>query len=243
MNIMTRLFLIASCAAIFLFYSCKKSDKGIVDVTETTYQVPQNEWTMLSEGNSFDEWHGYNKSDIGAAWEIEEGVISFDRTRGAGGDIVTNDEYENFELSLEWKISECGNSGIFFNIVEAPEYPFPWLTGPEMQVLDNSCHPDAKFETHRAGCLYDLIEVAEENVKPAGEWNAISILSQEGDVTFTFNGVEVVQFTMHNEGWQEMIANSKFKDMPAFGQAKKGRIGLQDHTDPVWYRNVKIRTL
>ena len=240
---MSKLFLCLICMSICLSFSCKKTAEKEVDVTETTYKTPEPQWTMLSEGNSFDHWHGYNSSDIGGAWDISDGVITFDRERGEGGDIVTNEEYENFELSLEWKISECGNSGIFFNIVESEDYPFPWLTGPEMQVLDNTCHPDAKYVNHRAGCLYDMIVVSEENEKPAGEWNLITILSNDGDVTFTMNGMEIVQFTMHDEGWKEMIANSKFKDMPAFGQAKRGRIGLQDHTDPVSFRNVKIRTL
>jgi len=188
-------------------------------------------------------WHGYNSTSIGEAWQYEDGIVSFDKDRGKGGDIVSDEEYENFELSLEWKISACGNSGIFWNIVESPDFDAPWLTGPEMQVLDNSCHPDAKIETHRAGDLYDMISTAEETVKTAGEWNKAKIRSQNSNVTFWLNDVEVVTFTMHDETWDNMVANSKFKSMPAFGKAKKGRIGLQDHNDKVWFRNISIEEL
>jgi len=185
-------------------------------------------------------WHGYNSDTIGKAWSFDNNVISFDTTRGKGGDIVTDKEYEDFELSLEWKISKCGNSGIFWNIVETPELPFPWLTGPEMQVIDNECHPDAVHKTHRAADLYDMIETSEMVVNPAGEWNKVKLKSKDSHVEFWLNGVEVVAFDMHNEEWNDRIKNSKFKDMSTFGKSKKGRIGLQDHGDKVWYRNISI---
>jgi len=200
-------------------------------------------WTTLSEGNDMGAWHGYNKDSIGSAWQIEDGVISFDKSRGEGGDIVSNAEYENFELSLEWKIQDCGNSGIFWNIIESEEHHSPWLTGPEMQILDNKCHPDAEIESHRAGDLYDMIETSVVNVKPAGEWNSILIKTNNGDVTFSQNGENVVSFVMHTPEWDQMVEESKFKDMPAFGKARRGRIGLQDHGDLVWFRNIKIRSL
>lgn len=211
--------------------------------SDTAGDKDESDWILLFDGETFDGWHGYNKDEVGPGWNIENGAMVLDKSKGIAGDIVTDMEFENFEFALEWKISECGNSGIFFNVVESPEYRTPYLTGPEMQILDNSCHPDAKIETHRAGDLYDMIATSVVNVNPAGEWNYIRILSDNGRVTFSQNDVEVVQFSMHNEQWAEMIANSKFKNMPAFGKSKKGRIGLQDHGDKVWFRNIKIRTL
>ncbi|MFN2440722.1 MAG: DUF1080 domain-containing protein, partial [Chitinophagaceae bacterium] len=116
-------------------------------------------------------------------------------------------------------------------------------TGPEMQVLDNAGHPDAKITKHRAGDLYDLISVSKETVKPAGEWNTAEIIADKGNLRFRLNGEEVVNTTMWDDVWRTMLANSKFKDMPGFGTFKKGKIALQDHGDNVWYRNIKIRRL
>lgn len=160
-----------------------------------------------------------------------------------GGDIVTEEEYENFELSLEWKIQACGNSGVMFNVQEGASHERAWHTGPEMQVLDNSCHPDAKIIKHRAGDLYDLISCTTETVKPAGEWNLAKIVSKNGKYEFWLNGVKNVEFTMRTPEWKKLVAGSKFKSMPDFGKFIKGRISLQDHGDQVWYRNIKIKEL
>jgi hypothetical protein len=116
-------------------------------------------------------------------------------------------------------------------------------TGPEMQILDNTCHPDAKIHTHRAGDLYDLIACSEEVVKPAGEWNRILIRINTGQTEFFLNDQKVVEFMMFDQSWKERIAKSKFKDMPGFGKSQKGHIALQDHGDAVAFRDIKIRML
>jgi cytochrome c len=209
-------------------------------------------WKLLFDGKSMNGWHTYGKKTIGASWKVLDNAITLSPEKGGdggfqvkdGGDILTADEYENFELSLEWKIASCGNSGIMYNIIEDPvKYKFPWETGPEMQVLDNVCHPDTRYPKHRAGDLYDMIECKFMTVKPAGSWNKARLVINKGKVEHWLNGHKVVSFTMFDENWRNMIKASKFKDMPAFGTGKKGRIALQDHGDRVQFRNVKIRVL
>ncbi|MCX7638562.1 MAG: DUF1080 domain-containing protein [Cyclobacteriaceae bacterium] len=219
---------------IALLPACKKQES----------QQPQTtDWISLFDGSSKAGWHVYNHTSDGSAWIIDDGAIHLDPSRSGRGDLVTDEEFENFELELEWKIDSCGNSGIMFNVVESPEYQYTFLTGPEMQVLDNACHPDSQYEKHRAGDLYDLIASSANVVKPAGEWNKVRIISNNGQVEFWLNDVNVVKFTMHTPEWDAMVAASKFKDMPAFGKARKGRIAIQDHDDKVWYRNIRIRKL
>ncbi|MBP6479149.1 MAG: DUF1080 domain-containing protein, partial [Chitinophagaceae bacterium] len=161
-----------------------------------------------------------------------------------GGDIVSDEEYENFHLKLEWNIAKDGNSGIIFYIHEdKSKYNWPWETGPEMQILDNNGHPDAKIIKHRAGDLYDLISISKENVKPPGEWNTAEIKCVNGKLDLLLNGENVVSTAMWDAAWKKMVAGSKFKNMPGFGTYKKGRIGLQDHGNEVQFRNIKIRRL
>ena len=201
-------------------------------------------WTLLFDGKSTSGWKTFSTDNPGAVWKVSNGELYLDKSVKEGrGDLITEKEYQDYELSLEWKIDACGNSGIIFNVVEDTKYKATYLTGPEMQVLDNTCHPDAKIIKHRAGDLYDLISSSKETVKPAGEWNHAQIISKNGKMEFWLNGTKAVEFIMHTPQWDEMVANSKFKTMPDFGKALKGHIALQDHGDQVWFRNIKIKEL
>lgn len=208
-------------------------------------------WSLLFDGKSMGSWRNFKKKTLGKGWVINENAIHLDAKPNKdghwqavdGGDIITDKSYENYEFTVSWKINNCGNSGIIFNVVESDKYDYVWQTGPEMQVLDNTCHPDSKFVTHRAGDLYDMIECKYSTVKPAGEWNEARIKSLNGKVDFWLNGYKVVSFTMHDDQWKKMVAGSKFRDMPDFGLAKGGHISLQDHGDKVWFKNIKIRAL
>ncbi len=209
-------------------------------------------WKLLFDGVSMSEWKRFKDPDIGKSWIVEDHTITLDAKQNAEGqwhvedrgDLITVEEYENYELNLEWKISNCGNSGIMFNVVESDDYGNTWETGPEMQILDNTCHPDSRFPTHRAGDLYDMIECSYVTVKPAGEWNSVRLIKNGGKMEHWLNGVKVVEYEMYTPAWDEMIANSKFKDMPGFGRATKGHIALQDHGDArVAFRNIKILEL
>ncbi|MDF1695381.1 MAG: DUF1080 domain-containing protein [Saprospiraceae bacterium] len=228
----------------------KSAPFTIANNTLTPIEKEQG-WKLLFDGKQITEFRNFKKQTVGSAWVIEDESIHLNAQKDPnggwqvvdGGDIMTDKVYENFDFKLEWKISNCGNSGIIFNAVEEDKYDHVWQTGPEMQILDNTCHPDTRFETHRAGDLYDMITTKYITVNPAGEWNKIRIVSKDGHVQFYQNGYEVVNFQMHNEKWLDMIKNSKFHEMPDFGLAKKGHIALQDHGDKVWFRNIKIREL
>jgi len=206
-------------------------------------------WELLFDGKTTSGWRNYKNNSIGSAWKVRDGSLMLDNSNKqdgriiGGGDIISDREFENFELSLEWKIQKNGNSGIIFNVVESDEYDFVWQTGPEMQVLDNVGHPDGRIETHRAGDLYDMIACSFVASNGPDEWNKVRLVSKDGKVSHWMNGYKVVEYEMHSQQWLDMIAQSKFKDMPGFGRAKGGHISLQDHSDRVWYRNIKIREL
>lgn len=204
----------------------------------------QEGWKLLFDGKDLEGWHTYGKKIASSAWEAKDGTIYFDASKKAdGGDIVTNKEYQNFDLKLEWKISKNGNSGIMFDVKEDPKYKETWNTGPEMQVLDNDGHPDGKIKKHRAGDLYDLIKSSSEPVKAVGEWNLAEIKNDKGKLDLYLNGVHIVSTTLWDDNWIKLVKGSKFKDMPGFSKYKSGRIALQDHECNVWFRNVKIREL
>jgi hypothetical protein len=205
-------------------------------------------WELLFDGKTTGGWHGFNKKNIGSAWKVKNGALYLDTTikdgwqiKG-GGDIVSEKEYGNFHLKLEWKIARNGNSGIMFYVQEKEQYGYPWLTGPEMQVLDNDGHPDGKIPKHRAGDLYDLIKSSSEPVKPVGSWNQAEIICDAGKLTFKLNGKTIVNTTLWNEEWATLVAGSKFREMPDFGKFRSGKIALQDHGNLVSYRNIKMRS-
>lgn len=204
-------------------------------------------WKLLFNGTNTEGWHTYLQKDASAAWKVQDGALALDqeaKKNGApGGDLVTNEEFENYELTMEWKISEGGNSGIIFGVHEDPQFKATYLTGPEMQVLDDAKHPDGKITKHNSGDLYDLKKSSKNAAKPVGEWNQVKILKKDGKLTFWLNGVKTVETTMGSEEWKTLVAGSKFKTWKGFGEYAKGHIALQDHGDGVWYRNIKIHVL
>lgn len=237
-------------AAAGLLAACSgPKTEEITNADSVAVVAPAEEWIPLFDGQTFNGWSKYGGGEVGKAWKIENGELYLDAANkagwqtGDGGDIVTNEEFENFHFKYEWKIAPNGNSGVIFLVHESPEYQYPWQTGPEMQVLDNAGHPDAKIISHRAGDLYDLIVSSQETVKPAGEWNQAEIVINQGKLDLFLNGVNIVSTQLFTPEWEALIAKSKFKDMPGFGKYKKGKISLQDHGDVVHYRNLVIKKL
>lgn len=208
-------------------------------------------WVLLFNGKDFNGWRQCNGTEIPKNWIIDDNAMKVFTGEGkkpgsgANGDILYGDKkFKNFELSIDWKASKMANSGIFFNIRELPGKPI-YYAAPEIQVLDNVDATDNEIASHLAGSLYDMIAADQNTVNPAGEWNTIVVSVQNGKVTHTQNGVKVVEYELWTPEWDELVANSKFKNFPGFteGISKKGYIGLQDHGYPVWFRNIKIRVL
>ncbi|HJS55221.1 MAG TPA: DUF1080 domain-containing protein [Chitinophagaceae bacterium] len=228
----------------------KKEETKIEPVSENpllTEEEKKDGWQLLFDGLATDGWHNYGGGPVGYAWKISGGTLHFDGSQKKdtiAQDIVSDEEFENFHLKLEWQVDTNGNSGILFYVKEdTTRYKKPYHTGPEMQVLDNNGHPDAKITKHRAGDLYDLVSCSKETVRPALQWNQVEIKCANGELDFWLNGENVVSTQLWDDNWKKMLANSKFKEWPDFGTFKKGRISLQDHGDKVWFRNIKIKKL
>jgi sialate O-acetylesterase len=202
------------------------------------------DWEILFDGKSTSEWRNYQKDTLSSLWKIEDGTLNL--TKKGGGNIVTKKQYENFELVLDWKIAEAGNSGVFFHVAEDPKYKSPYETGPEVQILDDERHPDANKGTegtHKAGANYDLMPPMAPAVKSAGEWNSFKLLVKDGHVEHWLNGIKQQDYQLWDKDWLDLVAKSKFNAMPCYGKIRKGSISLQDHGNRVWFRDIKIRAI
>lgn len=238
--------LLALVATVFMAYACaSKAGSNSATADNTLTKAEQNAgWVLLFDGESMDKWRGFKKDNVPDAWQIEDGAIAL--TGKGGGDIVTKEEYKDFELMLDWKISEGGNSGIFFNVSEDPKFQYTFQTGPEVQIIDDERHPDAKQGRNgnrKAGTNYDLHPLSEPAVKPAGEFNTVRLVVKNGNVEQYLNGKKVVEYTLWSPEWERMVKESKFASMPEYGTYKSGHIALQDHGDKVWFKNIKIKPL
>jgi hypothetical protein len=196
------------------------------------------EWLFLFDGETLAGWRGYRRDDIRDGWAVVDNIL----TRvGSGGDIITEDQFADFELELEWNISPGGNSGIFFRATEETDRIYH--SAPEMQVLDDAKHPDGVSLLTSAGADYGLHPVPEHLAKPPGEWNAVRIVADGSHIEYWLNGEKVVEYELGSPDWESRVANSKFVEWPLYGRATSGHIGLQDHGDWVAYRNIRIREL
>ncbi|MEP6950104.1 MAG: DUF1080 domain-containing protein [Ginsengibacter sp.] len=246
------LFLLAT----ILYVSCSFSQVNTMNTPDNTLSTKEKSsgWQLLFDGQSTNGWHSYGRPSATKAWNVKDGTLYLDAEAkknpapGEGGDLVTNEEYGNFDLKLDWKIGPKGNSGVIFYIQEdTVKYPDTYNTGMEMQVLDNGTptrlgHTDGKLYSHRAGDLYDLL-ASKEAVNPQGEWNHVEIVSLNGKLDFYMNGEHSLSANLWDDHWKQMIAISKFKRMPGFGTFKKGKISLQDHGEDVWFKNIRIKRL
>jgi hypothetical protein len=215
------------------YFSC--TDAGTTHNTLTRSE--QNDgWILLFDGETSQGWRGYNRAEFPEGWLIEDGTLY---CTGKGGDIIYDREFLNFHLKIDWKISEGGNSGVFILAHEIPGRPI-WHTAPEIQIIDNEIQ--GLNPSQYAPALYDLVTPAVQNTRPAGEWNELEIILNEGHLSIRQNGEEAVHIHMGTPEWDELVEKSKFPS-EIFGKLEPGFIGVQDHRDEVWFRNIKLKEL
>jgi hypothetical protein len=239
----TRIFRGAPLAALLALSACAHG----YSTSPTPAPAPLNTltaaeqaagWKLLFDGTTTNGWRGYKLDSMPGGWQVVDGAL----TRvAAGGDIVTRDQYANFELKLDWNISPGGNSGILYRGSEEEDAIY-W-SAPEMQVLDDARHPDGHSRLTSAGSDYGLYPSPAGVVKPAGEWNHVRIVVNGNHVEHWLNGVKVVEYELGSADWTAKVAASKFAPHPHYGRNTTGYISLQDHGDRVAYRNIKIRVL
>lgn len=238
-----------ACLLSLLFFSCSSTKKSSIIGKPNTLTVAEknNGWILLFDGETTNGWHTYGKDSVTRNWRVIDGALVMNQQlndNDNSGDIVTNNEYENYEFTTDWRISEGGNSGIIFDIKEDPKFSATYNTGAEMQVLDNIKADDNKQQNHLAGLLYDMYGTAAlSKPKPVGEWNQARIIQNKGHLTFYFNGIKTLDTQYGSDEWKNMVANSKFKTWANFMMSPKGKIAFQDHGHEVAFRNIKIRPL
>jgi hypothetical protein len=203
-------------------------------------------WKLLFDGQTTNGWRGYNSAEMPAAWKAVDGTLMSSGEGGdIGGDVITNEKYENFDLKMDWKLSPEGNSGILYHVVEAPELKATYFSGPEYQLIDDIGFPGGVTPLNSTGADYAMTpaDTTQKILNPIGEWNSSRIVFDQGKVTHYLNGKKVVEFTAWTEQWVEKVNKGKWKNYPAYGKAKIGFIGLQDHGSKIWFKNIKIKQL
>jgi hypothetical protein len=246
---LSNLFLLLLIGVIVSCTGGEKATESDEMETEVISEEPADEWVVLFDGKSLDGWKRYNADEIGPLWTVEDGMIKCDGTglgEGSGdmgGSLVSIDQFGNFELEIEWKISEGGNSGIMYHVIEKPEYGHAYETGPEYQVLDDTGWTGGDLtESQKAGSNYDMFAAPEsKKLNPALEWNTTKIRYEDGKVTHWLNDEITAEFDESSDDYQERYEKSKWVDHPGWNKYKEGAIALQDHGAPVWYRNIRIR--
>ncbi|HEY0241499.1 MAG TPA: DUF1080 domain-containing protein [Gemmatimonadaceae bacterium] len=222
--------------------ACQSANGGSAADTSmkpSTTAEQQNEWRSLFDGKTTSGWRSYRKESVGPGWTAVNGVLT--RSGEGAGDIITTERFANFELALDWRVSEGGNSGIFYRATEDNDYI--WQSAPEMQVLDDAKHSDGKSPLTSAGSNFALYPAPRGVVRPAGEWNSARLVVNGNHVEHWLNGQKLLEYELGSAEWADRVAKSKFSTMPNYGKASEGHIGLQDHGDLVEFRDIRIKVL
>lgn len=235
---MKALHLAALAASSVLLCACQQGPEPTTEPNTLSSASAAEGWELLFDGTTTNGWRGFASEEMPAGWQVVDRALT--RVDG-GGDIMTVGQYESFELLLEWQISANGNSGIMYHVKEG--LGAPYLSGPEMQVLDNGGHPDGQNPITSAGACYGLYVPSADVTRPVGEWNSVRLLVDGAHVEHWLNGTLLCEYELWSDDWNERVAGSKFSQWETFGKTKRGHISLQDHGDLVAYRNIMIREL
>jgi Domain of Unknown Function (DUF1080) len=227
----------------------RQPDARCADVNVLTPVERSAGWQLLFDGRSTAGWHGYNKQDT-KAWVIDDCSLKTSGTEGNYGsdkraDLVTDREFTNFELSVDWKATKGGNSGIIYGVIEDPKYQAAWMTGPEYQLMDDVGFKEDVEPAQKAGSNYAMHAPDDKSkmLKPVGEWNTTRIVVNGAHVEHWLNGKKILEFERWTPAWNALRDAGKWKGYPDYGKSKTGRIALQDHGSIFWFRNVKIRPI
>ena len=228
---------------LLAYYSVTCRQKEQTENLNILSQTEKDEgWLLLFDGKTTKGWRNFKQSTI-SGWEVQDGnLVGLGKGGDLGGDIITTEQFEDFELYFEWAIEEAGNSGILYRVLEA-DYPTVYATGPEFQVLDDVGYPNPLKEEQKAGANYAMHIAKNKTLKPAGEFNTSKIIVKDGKVEHWLNEQKVVSYELWTDDWKKRVQSSKWKDYPGYGTARKGHISLQDHGSIVKYRNIKIKDL
>ncbi|MDA0684000.1 MAG: DUF1080 domain-containing protein [Bacteroidetes bacterium] len=237
MRLLLSFFLTASMALSFA--ACQPAEEE--PMTDDAATTMSDDWITLFDGSGFDHWRGYKQDAMPEGWVID-GDAMYASTPAAGMDVVTRDTFTNFELELQWKVEEHGNSGIMWHVDEAVG-DYPWMTGPEYQLLDDAAYNDGQIGKNSAGSNYDVQAPSEAVTKPAMEWNDTRIVVNGAHVEHWLNGVKVVEYEKGSEAHQAAVAQSKWTGYPTYGTTSTGHIAFQGDHGAVWFRDIRIKPL
>ena len=232
----------AGLIALCIFSSCSQD----IQDNSLSIQEKKDGWVLLFDGETTNGWRGYNMSEMPSAWKAIDGLLMSAGEGGdIGGDIITVDKYENFDLSLDWKLAPEGNSGILYHVVEGKDLHATYYSGPEYQLIDDFGFPGGVTPMNSTGADYAMTpaDTTQKELNQTGEWNTSRVVFDHGKVEHYLNGKKIVEFTAWDEEWDEKVAKGKWKNFPAYGKAKTGYISLQDHGSKIWFKNIKIRRL
>ena len=232
-------FLILIAGLALTMTACQPAETG--EAMSDDAAATEAEWVSLFDGETFDHWRGYKQEAMPEGWIVDDGAM-YASVPEAGMDIVTRESFTNFDFSFEWKVEEGGNSGVMWHVDESAG-DYPWLTGPEYQLLDDAAYNEGAIGKNSAASNYDVQAPSEAVSRPAMEWNEARIVVSGPNVQHWLNGVMVVEYEKGSEAHMAAVAESKWTGYPTYGTTETGHIAIQGDHGAVWFRNLQIKRL